>query len=252
LIQTWSQKYLERAGIAQAVGLGMHIWDFKTWHAITEHYMVGYGWFLINLMYIYLIKKCFLEKVRHGTVERAVLFLCLWPVLLHHLVFLNFTGVHEFSVLKTGFLIALLTALIYSKIDHYLFRKWGAELSQVLRTQGLLIVFCLMTLLSVNSYFETYKLFEFQKQAAARVVAMGKKIASVADRQEVIFLEPKFVEISLPLVFYAHRNITGWTNDQDAMKFLKRTGAKRGVIVAFDGRGQLVRETHINVDEGGK
>ena len=245
LLQVWSVKYLARAGIAQKSDWGMHVWDFRTWRAIAEHYRVGYGWFFINLIYIYFIKKCFLEESRNGRVEGILLALCFWPVLIHHLVFLNFTAAHDFSVLKTGFLIALLSALIYSKIDRYLFLKWGSGLSQALKTQGLILCFCFMVVLSVGGYLEANK-----DIVTGNFEAVGKEIARVADKGEVIFLRSPYNFIFPQWVLYAHRNIVRWQNNQAALKFLKKTGVPRGVLMVFNDQGQLVREKHLNVGEG--
>jgi len=248
LMRTLSEKYLERSGVFQKIHPGQNIWDLTAWQAITNYYILGYGGFFINLIYIYFIKKCFVEESRNGRLERILLFLCLWPVLMHHLVLWDFTTLHDFSVLKTGFLIALLTGLIYSKIDGYFFQKWGSGLSQVLRTGGLILCFCFMTVLSVGGYLEANK-----DIVAGNFEAVGKEIARVADKGEVIFLKPERPgALILPqIVFYAHRNIALWKSKLDALKFLKRTGAKRGVLMAFNNRGQLVREQHIKVDDGG-
>lgn len=242
LIQVLSGKFVERMGVGEVTSLNLHFWDAKTWRFIAEHYIVSYGWFLL---YIYLI-KWFLKGARNGGVERTMLSLCVWPVLIHHFIFSNFTSIHDFSVLKAGFSISLLTALVYSKIDRYLFLKWGPGPSRILRTQGMIAGFCFMTLLSIYSYFEA------NQQFVDKYEIIGKKIARAADKQEVVFLRPevKSQEILPQVVFYAHRNIVRWVNDQSALSFLRHYGAPKGVIMIFDRQPRLIRVQHISVDQG--
>jgi len=242
LIQVLSEKFVERMGVSEGASLKLYFWEAKTWRIIAEHYAVSYGWFLL---YIYFV-KFFLKDTQKGGAERAVLFLCFWPVFIHHFIFSNFTSVHDFSVLKAGFLMAFLLALVYSKIDHYLFLKWGSGSSRILRTRGLIVGFCLVTLLSIHSYFETNQEF------VDRYETMGKEIARVADKKEVVFLNPevKNEEILPQVVFYAHRNIVRWVNDESALSFLKNYGAPKGIIMIFDHQPRLIRVQHISIDQG--
>ena len=102
-----------------------------------------------------------------------------------------------------------------------------------------------MVVLSVGGYLEANKGI-----VTGNFEAVGKEIARVADKGEVIFLRSPYHFIFPQWVLYAHRNIVRWQNDQATLKFLKKTGAPRGVIMVFNDQGQLVREKHLNVGEG--
>lgn len=79
---------------------------------------------------VFILLSIYRKKIFLTRIQLIVFTLLLLPVLAHHYVFFNFTTVHDFSVLKTGMLLIVLTALLISRIENFAFTfnkyiSWG-------------------------------------------------------------------------------------------------------------------------------
>ncbi|MCL6473008.1 MAG: hypothetical protein K6T91_09405 [Firmicutes bacterium] len=242
-IQASARKYVERSGVSKSTNL--NYWSLASWEAIASNYIYGYLPLLVLLfsfavLYFYKVTRSLTPKVFSEKRIKVALYLSIVPVVLHHLIFFNFTANHDFSALKSSVAIVILIALLYQSLVTYFQMNGlkGHKSLSALAVSGLVI---LMAIGSVMQYLVV------NRQWSSQYMNIGRTIANTSEKDEVIFLNEEFI---LPqIVLYAHRNIASWVNEEHAKELIKLNGAKQGVlfILSPDDK-QVVRKKYINVD----
>lgn len=239
-------RYLFRSGLPQKAEGNLHFFNLESWRNILFHYAKGYFPILIiactlMLMYIAVYKKKFtanknLEKIEAETV---VIYLCIVPVILHHVIFFNFTSLHDSSVLKTGVFIAIIIALFYHKII-YTFQTDIPDKNKILKIKILNSIIILMIIASIGIYVL------INDNSSDYYKKIGKKIAKIAKNNETIFINSKKC-IRPQLIFYAHRNMANWENETKAKELLNLNGVNRGIIFTLDeNEEKIVNIEYVN------
>lgn len=241
-IQASVGKYVARSGISKNTGL--NYWNPASWKAIASHYIHGYLPLLVLLftftaLYFYratgsLTSKAFSEKK-----VKITLYLSIVPVILHHLVFFNFTAIHDFSALKSSVSIAIIIAILYQSLTAY-FQMDNLKGLKSLSPVAVNALIILMTIGSIMQYLV------INRHWSAQYMNIGQTIASASEKDEVIFING----YALPqMVLYAHRNIAPWVNEKYAKELIKLNGAKRGVLfILSQGEERVVEKKYINAD----
>jgi hypothetical protein len=117
------EKYQIRSGIENA-DMGLSLANPQTWLNIIAHYLAGY-WPVLIILGLFAVlhywrrngagavKTHLHQKTKPipaapDSLWKPALIFSGIPVLLHHAAFVNFTAVHDFSVLKTAVLLSIL------------------------------------------------------------------------------------------------------------------------------------------------
>ncbi|HYG51219.1 MAG TPA: hypothetical protein VD905_09970, partial [Flavobacteriales bacterium] len=95
---------------------------------------------------LFVVLVCYRKKYLFNGKQGVILGIMALVVLMHHLVFFNFTAVHDFSMLKTGYVLIFLVAIMISRMEEFsVGRAW-------LRWTFLLLVMGFMVVKAVGSW----------------------------------------------------------------------------------------------------
>lgn len=189
---------------------------------IALHYATSYlalvPLFSIGLLYYFKHKKiAFSQALKCG------LFVSIVPVALHHFVFLNFTAVHDFAVVKTAVPLSILMAVFYK---NFLENKGNSAYQYLSYLMiGLTLVACVFQYYWINRPGELswrahrYDVFE----------KTGEIIRQHSTGDELIFVEG--VEINFQLMYYAKRNILLYKNERLMQQNLQNLNAVSGLLI---------------------
>lgn len=197
------------------------------------HFMFSYLWLLKTLLYNY---------VMHYIVLYAVILYFLWltlsrkkmkivfsengyrfiwlsvtPVILLHVVFLNYS-VQDFSVLYASLFFSVLLGILYDKV-----KKSGAVSLRKMQI-GLVLVVAVMVaeyeVMNLPDAFHFYPQKEF-----------GEKIQELTSKDDVLFSNS--TEVDPQMIFYAHRNIRFAADENEAVEFLRLTSRDKGTMLSL-------------------
>jgi len=254
-IKSSMEKYLYRSGFTQYTDNDLNYWNLKSWKNIVFHYRDSYLPFLIvmytvTFMYLAALKKHLTKDIlRKNKIEVTALYLCIVPVIMHHLLFFNFTSEHDFSVLKTGVFISVLTALFYYRLVNT-FHIDSSDENRMLKIKIVNLIIILMSIFSIFWYQVANRgvNVEFYKN-------IGEEIASTANDDEVVFIKANGINflqesgefyVFPQIVFYAHRNIVLWESDSKAKELLHLNDVERGVIFILNKENSQISREYIN------
>lgn len=191
------------------------------------HFMFSYLWYVKNIVYNYLVNYLIVYLIISLFVWLAIsrkklkimfsengyrfIWLSIMPVVLMHIVFLNYSQ-HDFTALYASLFFSVLLGILYDKV-----KKSGAIPIMQMRT-GLAIAIALM----VAEYFF------INKNGSDKYLLAGDVIRQNTDTNEVAFLLNDAAEPQL--VFYAERNIRQALSTEDAVDFLESVHQSKGVI----------------------
>jgi len=224
--------YLKRSGLSgTASPASRSLLSGKAWRFLAQHYVNGFGWLLFILGAGALAAMCGKpvknKAVRFGPMERGVLFLTLLPVVLHHLVFFNFTSIHDYSVLKDAVFFSLLAGMLC-----YLLYGLSDVLSGWRLLNGVLAAAFVCSLLIGIGRF-----WKINRNSSDCCKVTGETISRAAQPDEVVFVVvPE--ESCAQIVYYAHRNIAEFWETKDARELIRKNGARRGIIFEIDEDGR--------------
>lgn len=209
-----------------------------SWRNLAFYYIIGYLPFLVFLFTIALVnlvlfKGRLMDMFCDDKMAVTALYLCIVPVAIHNLVFFNFNVIHDFSAVKSGVLIAILTALFY--------HRFILDENKPVREGVLRLIFYLMVLGSILQYLvincHYLKGHDHYKK-------IGEEIAKVANKEETVFIKANLLHtIPDPIVSYAHRNIALWDGEARAKELLRLNGVERGVIFVLNGDNSGIAKT---------
>ena len=238
--------YLVRSGVAQLVDKNLHYWDIQSWKNIKCYYVDGYSPFLILLsivafLYFVLGKKRITKNIFHkNRIEITTLYLCITPVIIHHLLFFNLTSVHDFSVLKDGVFISVLIALFY----HGLINIFQVDVSDKNRIRIIKIMNLIVILMVIFSIYKYLTINSYNNDSFKNI---GKEIARLANNDEIVFIKAEKFNIVPQIVFYAHRNIAEWKGYSKAKELLDLNNVEQGVIfILSEKNDRIIRKEYIS------
>ncbi|HHT9139661.1 MAG TPA: hypothetical protein ACFYEA_04080 [Candidatus Tripitaka californicus] len=209
-----------------------------SWKNLASNYIVGYLPFLVFLFTIALVnfvlfKGRLMDMFYNDKMAVTALYLCIVPVALHNLAFFNFNVVHDHSAVKSGVLIAILTALFY--------HRFILDENKPIREGVLRLIFYLMVLGSILQYLVINCHYLKGHDHYKRI---GEGIARVAKREETVFIKANFLySVPEPIAFYAHRNIALWGGEAKAKELLRLNDVERGVIFVLNGDNSGIAKT---------
>jgi hypothetical protein len=230
------EKYQMRSGLNNA-DMGLSITNPKTWLSIISHYVSGYlpvlALIVVFLAFFYFNRNSVRKLTHPSAAVKTAVYLSGLPVLLHHLTFVNFTGVHDFSVLKTGVLISLIIGCFYQ------------QLASLFPKKSLQVIHLSITLLILGSILQYW----FINQPRTTLWKdLGGKIALESAKEEVVFLKSRDFFLQPQLIFYAHRNVATWSDKESAEALIRRNGLEKGVVFTLnDANTDIAELEHFRI-----
>jgi len=227
--------YLKRSGLSNALSLdNSSLLNWKAWERVIRHYMNGFGLlplvFAIAAFAIVCGKSIKDMAVHFGPMERAVVLLSLLPIVTHHLVFFDFTAIHDFSVLKDAVFFSLLVGMLCYLLQGTANGGFAVNGRQQLLNKGLALAFACSLLVGIGQFWK------LNRDSNDNFKETGKLVARTAKPDEVIFAVME--ELCPQVVFYAHRNIDEYWGEQSARELIRKNGAKQGIIFELDEDGR--------------
>jgi hypothetical protein len=172
------------------------------------------------------------DRVRRGEWELVVLTAA--PILLHHAVLLQWTARHAYSVVKTSFLLAILTAMVLGRLlDGGVARRWLATAAGV----ALLGVLAMSVRGFQRDFATTGDVSRYQR--------VGAEIARRAGPDQVVLAVSR-VYINPQIVYYARRNIQTVASADEARAWLAGHGRQSGVLVEIDRIPNVVSAVEVH------
>ncbi|HLP19054.1 MAG TPA: hypothetical protein VK174_02060 [Chitinophagales bacterium] len=199
-----------------------YLWLIKTlFYNYIIHYIVMYALIGAFLYLAFSRKKLKIVFSENGY---RFIWLSVTPVVLLHVVFLNYS-VQDFSVLYASLFFSVVLGMLYDKV-----KKSGAV---PLRTMQISLVITLVLMVAqyqVMNMPNVFKLVRYEQRD------YGQDVQRLTKKNEVIFSS---ATIEPQEIFYAQRNIRYAANREEALQFLKQTNQKNGVIVSFYNRKEI-------------
>jgi len=188
---------------------------------LTIHYLKYYAapLFLIILL-VFIVTKgkvTRLSQIFSGR-EKLILYLAVFPVLIHHFFAIDWSARHDYSVLKSSLSISFLIAILFSKL------KGIAKHNSLV---SLILIFILASSLSFSIF--VYRIYCSGSKNPGRYYEIGEAIKNNISREEVVFTISD-IWIIPQVIYYSGRNIQIVSNSVEAKDFLRYRVINSGKI----------------------
>lgn len=237
-----SEKFLKRSGYSTTSrsDFGLNIRNPQSYKLIINNYKTGYFYVLIFLSFTAVIYFSLNNRwdILQNNRYRLFILLALTPVIIHHILFFNFTVIHDFSALKSAIFISVICAILYDEIVR-LFDKNGMT-RKIFMTQ---LIFVFLIVLSIRQF---YNLNSPARDYSSRK-KFGEAIAEAAGKNNVVFVSGELTFMEPQVMFYAGRNIIPVTNDQDIYSFLKKYSQNQAIEVVTKPNWKIEKIKKIDV-----
>ncbi|MFI5150415.1 MAG: hypothetical protein ACHQRM_11830 [Bacteroidia bacterium] len=164
--------------------------------------------------------------------EGALLLLILTPILLHHLIFFNFNVVHDFSTLKTSFLLITLACILSRRILLFfesLPFNWAWT--------GTLLLLIVTGIKSSESAALYHKNYDTSSGLMPVEQDLSKSMLKTGARTDLLWITN--AELNPELVYYTRKNIGRAADRNGAEEFMKNSGKEHAVFFQVDKSGAL-------------
>jgi len=238
-----TQRYLYRSGYTESAAFHLQIWSLVGWTRILIYYVRGFIPDCVLIAFLAVLKGKSRVLPPSREINATLFFTAVLPVLLHHVVFFNFTAVHDFSVLKAAPAFAILSGLLAGAV-------WRAR-----SAQGFSDPLRQSLVLASLALFCTWGVRQYENLIGPDLPAyktIGDSIAQNARPDEIVFVRysddflayyPDAVEEPLPaIVLYAHRNIAVWTDEESARQLAQKNGVSHAIVFAINSAGDAITE----------
>ena len=245
------QKYFKRSGYNEA---SLYFTRLEIQH-ILKHYQKLY--YPIAGIVLFLLLAAFTIKGNSLTSERKRAFWLLFsiliiPILLHHTIFLGFTKIHDFALLKSSLFAAILIGILYNRCTYHVTpdqKKFYHLLSSS--------IIGLMMGLSIFSFYDFDRVGDFYIYKH-----LGEMVKKSSSTEEVLFVLSESDKengimvtiddhraISPQVQMIAQRNILGVASRSDAIAHLQRINRDKGRIYTISIDGYLLNIESISSAE---
>ena len=245
LLNAAAEKYQIRSGMSSEEGKMFSYFHFYSYVKIFLYYMRGYApqlLFIGVLMFFgYFLRKIKPDKKGfEGSFDiRSFLLLSLVPVALHHILFFNFTSVHNFSALKTSVFISILIPILFSSVVSRL-KLNVSDGYRMKKISALKILFVILIILCIPQYYYV------NQRVSVVPKRIGEYIRDHALKEEVVFIQGEGFVITPQLIYYAHRNISDWSGLEQAKDLIKKTRSRSGrIFVLNDRQDEVIEERTV-------
>jgi len=138
--------------------------------------------------------------------------------------------------------VSVLTALFYHKLNNIFQRDYSDE-NRMLKIKIVNSLIILIVLFSV------YKYVKYNSDNNESFKNIGKEIARLANKNEVVFIKAEKFYIDPQIVFYAHRNIASWEGYSKAKELLDLNNVARAAIFSLsDKNDRIISKEYLTSD----
>lgn len=216
------QRVGERGGLSGGASILMKLKStFFAFITLLKNYATSYlPLFLLLASFVYLtLSKAKLRIVFTKNGYRF-LWLSTLPVILLHLLLLNYSG-HDFVSLYGSLFLSVLVAILYDKLKN----------AHTLNTLQLRSGIAFVLISSVAMYYLINRPGEFSLKGDQYAISknLGEEIKNTSQDNEVVFAIGNVV-LDPQLIFYAERNILKVKSKEEALVFLKERNINKGII----------------------
>jgi hypothetical protein len=234
----FTSKFENRSGlISSELSDGGIVLSRTTLHDyVWGHYKRGYG-VLLSIVPLYLFILFYQKGVTRSYFSREVywvLIFALLPVLLHHLLFFNFTAIHDFSVLKAAPFIALLLGILIA--ETFSLSHFSAYARVVVA--GVLLFFIYD--FSVSAYTQDNTL---DPDTLVRWQRMGEVVAHQTAADELVFLQNGYFD--LRFFYYTRRTVIPVSSLEEARSKLESSSYSKAAVFSVDSNYTITNAVHI-------
>ncbi len=229
----WFSKLTFRTGSPRYASGGLGFTNILAWLNILVNYIGGYLPFLVLAVWLARRQRKKRSASVYSPVMTDAILLSLVPVILHHAVFFNFTSVHDFSVLKSAGVLAILTGLLYHK------SLSGRPLKREPALWLGLVAFAVIQfwLINVAGSHSRYRI-------------AGDFIRRESQPDEVVFVTGLPLPADPQYLAYARRNMAGWSGPGQAAELLRKNRTERGVLFSFGADSSVLKTERFVMTNG--
>lgn len=219
------EKYLIRSGQTTQIkaDFGYNMQNPASYKMIFNNYKTGYLYVLIFLSFLVIVFFGLNDNYNIFKNNRLKIFtiLVIPSVFIHHILFFNFTAVHDFSSLKSAIFISVISAVLYDQVIK-LFRINNMNKKIIITN----ILFIILIMLSIRQFYNINSpLLDYSNRKK-----FGEAIAEAA-KNRVVFVSGDLTFMEPQVLFYASRNILPAANNQEIYSFLKKYQQKQAIKV---------------------
>lgn len=195
LVLSISEKLAMRSGYASQLvsGRGFTFLNWGTYARIGAFYAQSYGSLLVIFAVVCVTRWQSIQKTVTAFMShnRLFVYISLFPVLLHHTFLLNFTSIHDFSVLKSSLvLIVVVVTLIYRLVVRRVYVVFS------------IVVTSIVVYLAINPYSQAID---------RRYQYLGFEIGRRASPEDTVYLCLPHTDtqsfLNPAITYYARRNV---------------------------------------------
>jgi hypothetical protein len=221
-IQYIEGRAAERTGSSQTVWQKIGFLKDLCFNYASAYLAILIGLFLIFISNIIQKKSFYNIKIEKNDILKpkfAIFTIILATILTHHLILLEYSGIHDFSTVKSGLLLALLSGFI---IEKQFFTK---------KTKFSIIFILIMACLAQYFYINSIGDIDIKGDRYDTYQAIGSFIQKNATADEVIFVADD--RFDAPIEFYAQRNIYNAKDEIAARQKLATTTLKKACFITI-------------------
>ncbi len=245
LKQHWIEKFNGRNGFnEQAAVDGTSIFHEQSYKDIYSHYLSNYnylGSFTLLCAFallIILLTDRKTKKIQFQSIPALIIFFISLAVIIHHVVFFNFTAIHDISTLKTTMPVCLFVGYFFGIAVQYA----GKRSSKLIN--GSAILFC-VTFIFFSS--REYLLVNSGHSDSYAQKLTGDAAAKYAKPDEMVFTN---VGISPVIMWHAQRNLMPAVSLKDCLKTLDSLHFQKGLFlkVSSQKEGFLLKISKVDMN----
>lgn len=225
LFSSLIRKYEVRSGMDTGgkSGFGLNLTNVGSYRNLLENFKLSYQYILVLLVILgsmfYAVSDVKIKKLKGNNTVSFMVTLFI-SVALHHILFFNFTVSHDFSLLKSGIWLSVLTGIIFAILeDRFVLNR--------LRHKRILIFTLLLfiTIMSIRQYIHLNKVNYAEKRKK-----LGETIKKDSQSDEVVVLKGEMTYIDPQILYYTGRNIITLSGDQSIESVLKKYGQDKAAV----------------------
>ncbi len=250
-IEASFQKYFQRSGYDQE---SFYFTQIELMHVLKHYRRLYYpiaGMILFLLLAALTIKRPKMDNDRRKAFV-LLLSILIIPILLHHTLFLGFTKIHDFALLKSSLLAAIGISLLFNRCTFHAEpdqKKFYYVVSSSII--GLMLALSLLSFYDFDRFEDNYvyeRVAGMIKQTASDDEALF--ILSERDRENGIMVYiDEHRSISPQVQMIARRNLLGIERKADAIAHLKQFNVKKGKIYTISTEGHLITIEQVTLEE---
>lgn len=183
---------------------------------LASFYLAGYGAIIPFLLLCIFFRRRGIKSIRQNKKLKSFILIASIVCCMHHVVFWGFSNIHDYSVVKSGFVLSLLSAVALFSFTEYKHKMF--------------VLMCIITLNTGVYYFINRPGYtSINGQPYSYFKTLGEKIKAIATPDDYIFIDTP--EMSLLLTYYSKRYYKNVKDINEATTLFKTLQGKNAVFV---------------------